>query len=47
LQVAKQFGLKSIAFKPALVPFSFHQDDIEHYFKDLSGLSIEAIVKSM
>ncbi|CAC9644157.1 NAD(P)/FAD-dependent oxidoreductase [bacterium endosymbiont of Bathymodiolus sp. 5 South] len=45
LQVAKQFGLKSIAFKPALVPFTFHQDDIEHYFKDLSGLSIEAIVK--
>lgn len=45
LQVAKQFRLKSIAFKPALVPLTFHQEDIEHYFKDLSGLSVDAIVK--
>jgi predicted flavoprotein YhiN len=38
--------VKSISLiKPALGPFTFHQDDIEHYFKDLSGLSIEAIVK--
>jgi predicted flavoprotein YhiN len=45
LQIAKQFGLKSINFKPALVPFTFHQDDINCYFKDLSGLSIDAIVQ--
>ncbi|SMN00438.1 NAD(FAD)-utilizing dehydrogenases [uncultured Candidatus Thioglobus sp.] len=45
LQVAKQFGIKSIAFKPALVPFTFHQDDIERYFKDLSGLTVDAIVR--
>jgi predicted Rossmann fold flavoprotein len=45
LQVAKQFGLKSIAFKPALVPFTFHQNDIERYFKDLSGLAIDVIVQ--
>ncbi|SMN00402.1 NAD(FAD)-utilizing dehydrogenases [uncultured Candidatus Thioglobus sp.] len=45
LQVAKQFGIKSIAFKPALVPFTFHQDDIERYFKDLSGLAVDAIVR--
>jgi len=45
LQVAKQFGLKSINFRPALVPFTFHQDDINCYFKDLSGLSIDAIVQ--
>ncbi len=44
LQVAKQFGLKSIAFKPALVPFTFHQSDIDRYFKDLSGLSVDALV---
>ncbi len=44
LQVAKQFGIKSIAFKPALVPLTFHQDDIEYYFKNLSGLSVDAIV---
>jgi len=44
LQIAKQFGHKSINFKPALVPFTFHRADIEHYFKDLSGLSIDAIV---
>ncbi|CAB5501548.1 Uncharacterized protein YhiN [Bathymodiolus thermophilus thioautotrophic gill symbiont] len=45
LQVAKQFGLKSINFRPALVPFTFYQDDINYYFKDLSGLSIDAIVQ--
>ncbi|SFV87648.1 NAD(FAD)-utilizing dehydrogenases [hydrothermal vent metagenome] len=44
LQIAKKFGHKSINFKPALVPFTFHQADIERYFKDLSGLSIDAIV---
>ena len=44
LQVAKQFGLKSVEFKPALVPLTFHQHDINTYFKDLSGLSLEAIV---
>ncbi|WXU00242.1 MAG: hypothetical protein Ctma_0953 [Catillopecten margaritatus gill symbiont] len=44
LQIAKQFGHKSINFKPGLVPFTFHQKDIEYYFKDLSGLSINAIV---
>ena len=44
LTVAKQFGLKSVAFKPALVPFTFHQYDIDKYFKDLSGLSLDASV---
>jgi predicted Rossmann fold flavoprotein len=41
LQIAKQFGHKSIAFRPALVPFTFSQQDIGRYFKDLSGLSLE------
>jgi len=44
LQIAKQFGMKSNSFKPALVPFTFQQDDIDRYFKDLSGLSIDAII---
>jgi predicted Rossmann fold flavoprotein len=41
LQIAKQFGHKSFAFKPALVPFTFLQNDINRYFKDLSGLSLD------
>ena len=44
LQIAKQFGMKSNSFKSALVPFTFQQDDIDRYFKDLSGLSLDAIV---
>lgn len=44
LQIAKQFGMKSNAFKPALVPFTFQQDEIDCYFKGLSGVSIDAIV---
>jgi predicted Rossmann fold flavoprotein len=44
LQIAKQFGHKSFAFKPALVPFTFSQNDINRYFKDLSGLSLEVII---
>jgi len=44
LKVAKQFGLKSIPFKPALVPFTFLQTDIDRYFKDLSGLSLEVVM---
>ncbi len=44
IKVAKQFGLKSIPFKPALVPFTFLQADIDKYFKDLSGLSLEVVI---
>ena len=44
LKIANQFGLKSIPFKPGLVPFTFHQQDINIYFKNLSGLSIDVIV---
>jgi predicted Rossmann fold flavoprotein len=44
LQIAKQFGHKSIGFKPALVPFTFSQNDIDKYFKDLSGLSLEVVM---
>jgi len=44
LQVAKQFAIKCNSFKPALVPFTFYQNDIDRYFKALSGLSLDAIV---
>lgn len=44
LNIANQFGLKSIPFKPGLVPFTFHQQDINIYFKDLSGISIDVII---
>ncbi len=44
LQVARQFGIKTVSFRPALVPFTFHQNDIDRYFKDLSGLSVDAMV---
>ena len=44
LQVARQFGIKTLSFRPALVPFTFHQNDIDRYFKDLSGLSVDALV---
>ncbi|SMN12928.1 NAD(FAD)-utilizing dehydrogenases [Bathymodiolus heckerae thiotrophic gill symbiont] len=45
LQIAKQFGIKSIPFKPALVPLTFSQKDIERYFKGLSGLVVDALVR--
>ena len=44
LKVAKQFGLKTISFKPGLVPLTFYQQDINIYFKDLSGISIDVTV---
>ncbi len=44
LKIATQFKLGSISFRPALVPFIFHQYDIDKYFKDLSGLSVCAQV---
>jgi len=40
LQVAKQFGLKNIPFKAALVPFIFPQDELNTFFKDLAGISL-------
>lgn len=44
VQVAKQFGLKSIPFKPALVPFTFPSAFLRDYFKELAGISLEAEV---
>ncbi|MGB0845346.1 MAG: NAD(P)/FAD-dependent oxidoreductase [Thiolinea sp.] len=44
LQIAKQFGLKSIPFSPALVPFTFLQSDLDGILADLSGISTEVEV---
>lgn len=41
VRIAKQFGLRSIPFRAGLVPLTFSQDDINHYFKDLSGLAFD------
>ena len=40
LQVARQFGLKSIPFAPALVPFTFSPADLEGVLADLAGVSV-------
>lgn len=44
LQVAKQFGLKSIPFVPALVPFTMSQDWLNKMGKELSGVATEVEV---
>ena len=41
LQIAQQFSIKQISFRPALVPLTFSQD----FFKDLAGISFDAIVE--
>lgn len=43
-QVAKQFGLKSIPFSPALVPFTFTQEVLDGWFAELAGISTEVAV---
>jgi len=44
LRVAKQFGLKSIPFRAALVPFTFEQKFINRYLKGLAGHSQTASI---
>jgi predicted Rossmann fold flavoprotein len=44
VRMARQFGIRSIPFQPALVPFTFAQADIDRYFKDLSGIAIDTII---
>jgi len=44
VQIARQFGLKSIPFRPALVPFTFHSDFLNKQLKSLSGISFDASV---
>lgn len=44
LQLARQFGLNSIPFAPALVPFTFSPADLEGVLADLAGVSVEVRV---
>ncbi len=39
LGIAKQFGLNTNPFIPALVPFTFSLSELDAFFKDLSGIS--------
>jgi predicted Rossmann fold flavoprotein len=41
-ELARQFGLKILETRPALVPFTFNKDDSEH-FCDLAGVSADVI----
>src|SRR5580765_1712417 len=40
--VARQFGLKIVEPRPALVPFTLNKDDVDH-FCDLAGVSAEVV----
>ena len=39
LQVAEQFSIKHYSFTPALVPFTFSQNQLDLFIKGLSGIS--------
>jgi len=39
LKIAKQFSIKTIDFHPALVPFTFASNDLDHFIKELAGIS--------
>lgn len=41
-EVAKQFGLKIVTPRPALVPLTFAEDDLRQ-FAELSGVSVEVV----
>jgi predicted Rossmann fold flavoprotein len=43
--LARQFGLKINATRPALVPLLFNPDDRQHYF-DLTGVSAEVVAST-
>jgi predicted Rossmann fold flavoprotein len=40
LQVAKQFAIKNFPFRAGLVPFTFTQQQLQGFFKDLAGISL-------
>ncbi len=43
IRLAKQFGLKTIPFTPALVPLTFASQILEGLLADLAGISVEVI----
>jgi len=44
LGVANQFGLNTVPFTPALVPFTFPPQELDNFFKDLRGISTEVSI---
>jgi len=44
LGVAKQFSINTLPFIPALVPFTFSQNELDGFFKDLSGISTDVSI---
>jgi len=44
MQLARQFGLKTVPFRPGLVPFTFSPSDKARYFEGLSGIALEVII---
>ncbi len=44
LGVAKQFGINTLPFVPALVPFTFSLSELDSFFKDLSGISADVSI---
>ena len=43
-QVARQFGLKNIPFRPGLVPFVLSEKDMQGFYADLAGCATEVVV---
>ena len=43
-EIAAQFGLRRVATRPGLVPFTFSKQDLE-FFQILSGISLEVTVR--
>ena len=43
-QLARQFGLRIVPTRPALVPFTFNQED-QQRFEGLSGVATEAVLR--
>ena len=44
IQISKQFGLKNIPFQPALVPFTFPNEQLDRLFKPLSGTALDVSI---
>lgn len=40
VQIAKQFNIKNIPFKPGLVPLTFPPQQLENFFRELAGISL-------
>lgn len=44
VQIAKQFGLKSLPFRAGLVPFTFPQEELSKLYQPLAGVATDTLV---